>query len=1370
MGNQLAAATVVNVSDVTSSLELIAPLSCMHRNYFRSFRCSKEASAAVPSDTLRSLYSFSRGDNRDQSALHHRPSNRGGSTEVVLKVFVRTLYNEEEQKVVEFCYNHLLSIERRMAGAKPANMQNTGSCETAASNGSSHDSSNCGVATTPPPCNVLFYSCMEIQNDRFCMLQRPYVAFSLAERLATRPYWSTANRLFATYQLLQGTVQLHEVWGTVHGDLKVDNILVNTSGWLYITDICPFNPALLPANNPALFNYFYDTNESHICSLAPEKFVDHPTNVNTSNLNATVHTPGMDIFSLACVVVYIFTEEPLFRLSEVLELRSLQTQREREEMINSILRERGLAPNLCRMLSDMLCTNPNSRPTSRQLLERYTPTVFPPYFEYLYRDILPALLPRPPEHQVQLLWSRLDDIFAEVECRGSFNSGGGSGHNGEADDGEFPPLVPSSDAKKVTVLVLIPIILNAGLHLMASETCCRVVSIVQRILPHCTLEVQADVILPYMLRFLRTETLPVVARVLALRTLSTICHNIPFSTGEATVFDDLILPCVEDLVAKADTQNVTLLLEVAAQLPSLFLMARSFMEQQQALVTSNERQSTYGEQLNRLLERGWDALRTLYKHNHSAVVIAALQRSVDVVKFLGEERTQHDFIPFLTTAIASTIDVQRELYPQAILCHTNLQRPPLKTLRFFVEEALRRTDAIILRRAIESVSVVASSKLVDVSDVMSLAECVLPHILDKDKWVSLAARQLVEVVAQTYRMSDVCTRLPSTLIPLLRYKVPFSTLTSLPEELVNEISQRPSFSLRHRDERPTVRVVGGDSKLSRRFMNGSRSSDNSITERNVINGGAGGFVQCQSNYILQHGTTKRFPPNFPLRAAFFDVTFDPSVRAGTPSALDAAAVHDSSDATAAYAWGLTFKPTHREKKRLLLRQQTYTNRVDSNGDIVGGALFTSTTESTTGRRPWLLGPPTGSLSVQPSPALYPGVTWADKELKPIAAPYFTRRAHSGAIYSSATVGSGTLVTAGGKGEALLWSVTATGVNLSSRLNVGDASSKNTFLFVHFARGGVSPLLCIGGTDGTWQLCDIASNKVVQERKLDGSPLTAACALSEDVMLVSSALGGLFAMDYRAGREVWKSGSILPVEFGTISGVYPLCSECRAYGAAVTTMGGGVALFDLRFELLLQKHWLHGAPIQGSRSIDNPYAILCVSPDAACKPVHQLNEHPGLLLGTRSGMVYHMDLISGRSCVSLRPATPNNPTRAMLLQPRHRLLFTAGDDMQIRRWCLSNSALSSTVVFPPYNSYAYARRTSGSTMEVRPSSKSSNGQLAPTAAGATTAVSAPLVRPVVPQHHSDAILTLCGVSVSGGDETYLVSGSRDGQLTLWFNAE
>ena len=50
--------------------------------------------------------------------------------------------------------------------------------------------------------------------------------------------------------------------------------MVTSWNWALLTDIASFKPVFLPADNPADFNYFFDTSRKRMCYVAPERFVD----------------------------------------------------------------------------------------------------------------------------------------------------------------------------------------------------------------------------------------------------------------------------------------------------------------------------------------------------------------------------------------------------------------------------------------------------------------------------------------------------------------------------------------------------------------------------------------------------------------------------------------------------------------------------------------------------------------------------------------------------------------------------------------------------------------------------------------------------------------------------------------------------------------------------------------------------------------------------------------------------------------------------------------------------------------------------------------------------------------------------------------
>ena len=71
-----------------------------------------------------------------------------------------------------------------------------------------------------------------------------------------------------------------------HGDIKSENILVTSWNWVLLTDIASFKPVCLPVDNPADFNYFFDTSRRRTCYIAPERFIGTGQKY-TDSLNAS---------------------------------------------------------------------------------------------------------------------------------------------------------------------------------------------------------------------------------------------------------------------------------------------------------------------------------------------------------------------------------------------------------------------------------------------------------------------------------------------------------------------------------------------------------------------------------------------------------------------------------------------------------------------------------------------------------------------------------------------------------------------------------------------------------------------------------------------------------------------------------------------------------------------------------------------------------------------------------------------------------------------------------------------------------------------------------------------------------------------------
>eukprot|EP00796_Vickermania_ingenoplastis_P008250 gene8250-5771_t len=497
-------------------------------------------------------------------------------------------------KVMDLMANQLRIVDESRSGAFPANFLFCTFPDLSESGESASPEGRNRSQSAKEPSGVL---------SRYIFLKRPFVAYSLPERLACRPYLSLVNRMFIAFQLLKAVQTLHEVYGVTHGDIKPANVLLHTSGWLTLVDLAPYKPALLPMDRLTLFEYFYDAEDNRICYNAPEKFVtydlsgtednDDPsalkhhaedsydemlnrtprkrqgvpqgggvaphdqhvrspsilssdsaagghssaiTGYTLGNINIHGHTATMDMFSVGCVLVYLFTEEHPFSLSDVLELRSLHSIEklvERRNMVAQMLDEkqrRGLFSTgkmdkegkqsssyqdttreddvgeshgnrmhvVHDMISALLSAAPEERLSSSKVLELFTPSAFPRFFEYVYEDILPTVLSKTPDGQITFVSKNFDEILGrcwELEKVDTPTPGN-----------RTPETHSSLDRVAVgtyLLSVLLPVFLS-GLRSAATQRPIfdGLLCLQRRMLPYIPLADQIECVLPHLLHMI----------------------------------------------------------------------------------------------------------------------------------------------------------------------------------------------------------------------------------------------------------------------------------------------------------------------------------------------------------------------------------------------------------------------------------------------------------------------------------------------------------------------------------------------------------------------------------------------------------------------------------------------------------------------------------------------------------------------------------------------------------------------------------------------------------------------------------------------------------------------------------------------------
>ncbi|KAM7538443.1 hypothetical protein Aperf_G00000064096 [Anoplocephala perfoliata] len=128
-------------------------------------------------------------------------------------------------------------------------------------------------------------------SEKYAFISRDFVDQSLAERIGTRPFLTFDEKRWIAFQLLSAVQQLHamktnDLKPLCHGDIKPQNVLLTSWGWLLLADPAPFKPTQLPSDNPSEFTHIFDSSRHRFCYLAPERFTD-PRHVNISSAGDT---------------------------------------------------------------------------------------------------------------------------------------------------------------------------------------------------------------------------------------------------------------------------------------------------------------------------------------------------------------------------------------------------------------------------------------------------------------------------------------------------------------------------------------------------------------------------------------------------------------------------------------------------------------------------------------------------------------------------------------------------------------------------------------------------------------------------------------------------------------------------------------------------------------------------------------------------------------------------------------------------------------------------------------------------------------------------------------------------------------------------
>ncbi|XP_018329607.1 phosphoinositide 3-kinase regulatory subunit 4 [Agrilus planipennis] len=628
-----------------------------------------------------------------------------------------------------------------------------------------------------------------IVNDRAGLIIREYVKYSLYDRISTRPFLTTIEKKWITFQVLYALHQCHKV-GVCHGDIKLENITITSWNWILLVDFASFKPTFLPEDNPADYSYFFDTSRRRTCYIAPERFMKTLNSDSLSILTETFCKPGdlkpaMDIFSAGCALLELWNEgSPVFDLSQLLAYRSgdYSPQRHLDKIED---------PTLRLLLSSMMQRDPNQRLSAELYLSQERGRLFPEYFYTFLQPYMQIFSSTPilsSDEKISRLKKDIKNIFNFLKT-GKNKEEGETAQENEKEDVSRLNCIDDNGLVIITSLVTSCI---RGLHDCTTKS--ESLEILLFLAAHANEEAILDRILPYIL-FLSRDPNPRV-KVAAINTVTqclTLIKRVPRS--DANIFPEYVLP---ELSPLATDPNTSVRAAYAKNIATLAEIALKFLEQTQTDWCDTRENAgkqqysgvpriNYEVELQTLHEMVQQSVSTLLTDTQSIVKQTLMQNSITkLCVFFGRQKANDVLLSHIITFLNDKED--KELRGAFFDCivgvaayigwHCSTILTPL------LLQGLTDCSEFVTTKSINAMSFLTELGLITKPSLCELVSECSSFLVHPGLWIRLAVVGFVCTVAKNLSILDVqCKVMPILSMymkyPLIQIERPELVLESL---------------------------------------------------------------------------------------------------------------------------------------------------------------------------------------------------------------------------------------------------------------------------------------------------------------------------------------------------------------------------------------------------------------------------------------------------------------------------------------------------------------------------------------------------------------------------------------------------------------
>nr|XP_009936366.1 PREDICTED: phosphoinositide 3-kinase regulatory subunit 4 [Opisthocomus hoazin] len=610
-------------------------------------------------------------------------------------------------------------------------------------------------------------------SEKAAMLFRQYVRDNLYDRISTRPFLNNIEKRWIAFQILTAVDQAHKS-GVRHGDIKTENIMVTSWNWVLLTDFASFKPTYLPEDNPADFNYFFDTSRRRTCYIAPERFVDgsmfatelenmrDPSTPLVDLANSNQRTRGelkraMDIFSAGCVIAELFTEGvPLFDLSQLLAYRNglFSPDQVLNKIEDSSIRE---------LVTQMVHREPDKRLAAEDYLKQQRNNAFP---EIFYTFLQPYMAQFAKEtfvsadERILVIRKDLDNIIHNL-C----------GHDRtEKAEGE---------TKENGLVILVSVITSCLQTLKYCDSKLAALELILHLAPRLSVEILLDRITPYLLHFsndsvprVRAESVRTLTKVLAL------VKEVP--RNDINIYPEYILPGIAHLaqdeatiVRLAYAENIALLAETALRFLELVQLKNLNMENEpngEEMDETSHPSDNYDTELQALHEMVQQKVVTLLSDPENIVKQTLMENGITrLCVFFGRQKANDVLLSHMITFLNDKNDwhLRGAFFDSIVGVAAYVGWQSSSILKPLLQQGLSDAEEFVIYKALNALTCMCQLGLLQKPHIYEFACDIAPFLCHPNLWIRYGAVGFITVVAQYLNIADVYCKLMPYLHPFI---------------------------------------------------------------------------------------------------------------------------------------------------------------------------------------------------------------------------------------------------------------------------------------------------------------------------------------------------------------------------------------------------------------------------------------------------------------------------------------------------------------------------------------------------------------------------------------------------------------------------